>query len=481
MNRYHKFIRVQLSAVLIATLLAFSQSGIAETGTPVIRWNEVTLQAIRVTNPGPTIAARALAVVNTCMFDAWAAYDPNAKGTRLGETLRRRSAERTNANKEKAISFAAQLCLADLFPSERQRFDNLMGEFGFDQNDNTAASGIGKVAAKAVLRFRHHDGSNQLGDLNPGAYSDYTDYRAVNEPDRLNDLNHWQPLTVGNIAQTFMTPHWGKVIPYALSSGSQFRKITPAPADYYSEPERYEIQARQILEYSANLTDERKAIAEYWADGPNSELPPGHWILFTAYVSKRDHHNLDQDVKVFFAVSNALFDASIVAWDAKRFFDYVRPVSAINFLYAGQSVESWQGTIQGEDWRPYQSGTAATPPFPEYFSGHSMFSAAGAETLKLFTNNDFFGFAVTITKGSSKVESEVPANDTILYWATFSDAADEAGISRRYRGIHFIDGDLVSRKIGRLVGQQAWEKTLKYFGARRENPRSHRFHHRHSD
>jgi hypothetical protein len=326
------------------------------------------------------------------------------------------------------------------------------------------------VAAKAVLDFRHHDGSNQLGDLNPGAYTDYTGYTAVNTPDSIVDPNHWQPLQIGANTQKFITPHWGNVIPYALTSGSQFRKITPPPADYNTEPERYELQAQQVLEYSSHLTDEKKVIAEYWADGPNSELPPGHWALFAQFVSERDHHTVDQDVKMFFAVSNAIFDASIASWDAKRFYDYVRPVTAIHFLYAGKQVESWQGLINGEDWKPYQAASVVTPPFPEYYSGHSIFSAAGAETLKLFTKNDNFGFSVTIPAGSSRVEPGlVPANDTTLYWATFTDAADEAGISRRFGGIHFIDGDLISRKIGRLVGQQAWKKTLAYFNDDREH------------
>ena len=470
-----------LLSASISALLSFNSSVFASTGTVVTQWNEAALEAIRVTHPGPPIVARALAIVDTCMFDAWAAYDKRAMGTRLGSTLRRPANERSTNNKEEAISFAAHECLSDLFPSEINSFNTLMTTLGYDpnnsSNDHTQPAGIGNIAAKAVLDFRHHDGSNQLGDLNPGPYTDYTGYSPINSPNSIVDPNHWQPLQVGANIQKFITPHWGKVIPYALKSGSQFRKNTPPPADYNTEPELYELQAQQILEYSSHLTDEKKVIAEYWADGPNSELPPGHWALFAAFVSERDHHTLDQDVKMFFAVANAIFDASIASWDAKRYFDYVRPVTAINFLYDGKIVESWQGSVDGADWKPYQAASVVTPPFPEYYSGHSIFSAAGAETLKLFTKNDHFGFSVTVPAGSSRVEPGlVPANDTTLYWATFSDAADEAGISRRYGGIHFIDGDLVSRKIGRLVGQQAWEKTLKYFNDRKEDSHNDRGH-----
>jgi len=455
-------------AAIATVLLAPYSSAFASTHSVVTQWNDAALEAIRTTHPGPPVVARALAIAHTCIFDAWAAYDKKAKGTRLGQKLRRPENEHNQVNKEKAISYAAHECLIDHFPSEAASFDALMNHLGYDPADNAndpaTPAGIGNIAAKAVLDFRHHDGSNQLGDLHPGAYSDYTGYTPVNTPTAINDPNHWQPLQVGDNVQQFIAPHWGEVTPYAMKSGRQFRKTLRKPADYVTEPRRYEIQARQVLEYSAHLTDEKKVIAEYWADGPSSELPPGHWTLFAEYVSARDHHMLDQDVKMFFALTNAVFDASIAGWDAKRYFDYVRPVTAIQYLFAGQTVESWQGSIDGADWRPYQAANVVTPPFSEYVSGHSVFSAAAAETLKLFTKDDHFGFSVTIPAGSSRVEPGlVPANDTVLYWATFTDAADEAGISRRYGGIHFIDGDLESRKLGRSIGQLAWEKSQKYF------------------
>ena len=75
----------------------------------------------------------------------------------------------------------------------------------------------------------------------------------------------------------------------------------------------------------------------YWADGPSTETPPGHWMLFAQAVSRRDRHSLDDDVKMFFALGNALLDASIAAWDCKVAFDSVRPVSAIRFLFGGQA------------------------------------------------------------------------------------------------------------------------------------------------
>src|SRR5204862_3023769 len=198
----------------------------------VLQWNEATVDAIRNMKSGPPIAARAFAITHTAMFDAWAAYDPVAKGTRLGSSLRRPEVERTAANKEEAMSFAAYRVLVDLFPTQTTVFDALMSSLGYDPSDTSvdtsSPSGIGNVCAQALLNYRHADGSNQLGDLHPGAYSDYTGYVPVNTADTLNDANKWQPLRVGSSVQQFVTPQWGRVVPFALSAGSQFRPAGPA-------------------------------------------------------------------------------------------------------------------------------------------------------------------------------------------------------------------------------------------------------------
>jgi hypothetical protein len=424
--------------------------------------------------------------LHTCIYDAWAAYDPQAVGTRFGNLLRRPAAEHTTANKEEAISYAAYRALVDLFPTEVATFTGLMGTLGYSLGsaatslDPSTPSGIGNLAAQAVIAFRHGDGANQLGDLHPGAYSDYTGYVPVNDPDHINDPNAWQPLRVptaagGGVVQQYIAPHWGLVTPFALTSGAQF---LPGEGPELYPSDEYREQALEVLEYSANLTDERKVIAEYWADGPSSELPPGHWCLFAQCVSSSAGHDLDADVKMFFAMTNAIFDASIVGWDAKRAFNSVRPVTAIHYLFTGEQVTAWggpfHGTIQidGGDWQPYQAATVVTPPFPEYISGHSIFSAAGAEILKRFTGSDTFPTCPALPNihpytqpaGSSRVEpGAVPAADVTLSWATFSEAADQAGLSRRYGGIHFVKGDLIGRELGRLVAAQAWDKAQSYF------------------
>lgn len=457
----------------------------------VVVWNDAALQSVRETHPPPTAVARALAVVSTAVYDAWAAYDPTAVGTRLGGTLRRPAAERTVPNTRRAVSFAAALALVDLFPHAAQvaRVTALLSALGYDPADLTATSlrpddpaAVARQATGALLAYRHADGSNQSGSLSGGVpYGDYTGYVPVNTVTMLLDPNRWQPLRVSNgsggfVTQKAATPFWGRVTPFALTSGAQFRPLVP-PARYdRTDPtapgsRAYVQQADEVLAFSARLTDRTKMTAEYWADGPSSELPPGHWTLFAKFVSRRDHHTVGQDAAIFFALTNAMLDASVVAWDAKRVFDSERPVTAIHFLYAGRPVRAWAGPyrgtqlIDGAAWQPYQASTVVTPPFPEYFSGHSLFSAAAAEVLARATGGDRFGGSVTFQRGSSRVEpGAVPATAITLLWPTFSAAANEAGLSRRYGGIHFVQGDTVARRIGRLVGAQAWSKAQAYIG-----------------
>ena len=220
----------------------------------------------------------------------------------------------------------------------------------------------------------------------------------------------------------------------------------------------------------ANLTDKEKVIAEYWADGPASELPPGHWCLFGQWISNRDNYNLDQDVQMFFLIGNAVMDSGIASWEAKQFYDTSRPITAFRYYLKDQQVRSWVGgttlafqTTTGQNWLPYQPDTFITPPFPEYVSGHSTFSSASAEVLKRFTGSDAFGWYASFGTGYSKIEVASPKSVVTLGWASFTEAANEAGLSRIYGGIHFESGNLEGQKLGRKIGESVWNKAQTFF------------------
>jgi len=206
-----------------------------------------------------------------------------------------------------------------------------MAQLGYDINDTslniTEPSGIGNVACTAVLDFRHSDGSNQLGNMTASGvpYADYTDYIAVNKPSTVPvsdfstviDPNRWQPLTYFNgvkvVTPVFVGAQWYKVTPFAMTSNDEFLPFVSrfGPALFGSST--YLQQAEELIALSAGLTDMQKMIAEYWANGPHSELPPGHWDLFAQFVSARDQHTVDDDAKMFFALTNAISDAGIAA------------------------------------------------------------------------------------------------------------------------------------------------------------------------
>jgi hypothetical protein len=461
----------------------------------VLAWNQQLLNAIAATRTGPTIAARALAVVHTAIYDAWAAYDPVAVDTRqrlrANPDLRQPAAERTLDNKTKAVSFAAY-ALVDLFPAQAQRgaFAAQMGDLGYaiDGSDTSTAAIVGAAAAQAVLDYRHHDGANQLGDRNGGApYSDYTGYQPVNTWDQVKDPDRWQPLCIptpppgatecaGRI-QTYPTPHWDHVTPFALTKPDQFR--APGPYTYLGpdgKPSgKYVDQIDKMTQYSKQLDDFRKTTAEYWEDGPGSVTPPGHWNQFAQWVARRDTNTLDEDARLFFALNGALLDTSISAWDGKGRWDSIRPISAVRWLQRGKIIQAWGGPykgpsyIKGEDWIPYRPANDPAPPFAEYASGHSTFSGAAAEVLTGFTGRGNFEMTVTIAAGSSQVEPRtdthpgVPAKPITLKWTNFRYAAEQAGLSRQYGGIHFEHGDKDAREAGSSVGKNAWAKAVTYF------------------
>jgi hypothetical protein len=354
-------LRVPSRFVLVFLLFGVAIPAEAATGRVVVRWSTAALQAVRQSGMAPPAVARALAIVHTCMYDAWAAYDPVATGVHYHVKALAQSDEEAAA---RAVSFAAYRALNDVFPGQQRLFDSVMSELGYARLESTDPDRVlGLEAASAGLLARTADGSNQAQ-----GYADDTGYTAVNSPDTLIDPYRWQPLRLADgTVQRFTLPQWPAVTPFALRSADQFR---PPPPMTFPDGQ-FRAQALELLHLSARLTDRQKVIATYWADGPSTETPPGHWHLFALFVSSRDSHTLEQDVKMFFALANALMDAGIAAWDSKIHYDYVRPISAIRFLFAGQPVRAWagpgQGTalINGDRWTPF----IATPSFAEYVSG----------------------------------------------------------------------------------------------------------------
>lgn len=510
--------------------------------TVSVIWDR-TVQQMIIENTGangPTIASRAYAMVHTAMYDAWSSYDDTAvrvsfdlEGDNAGlEAL----AISTDANKEKAMSFAAFTVLSQLLPGQDALLETVMQDrLGYDlTDDGSVEAAIGIDAAEDLLALRIDDGSNEAG----GYTGTFTPTNP--DPSQINDITAWTPESVPidpeGVApyQEFLTPQWGEVESFALledaNGDTDFSATLPVPpkaffADAYADSvlnfdaatitlsadlelagvtylagETIDVsqaligpvinqgfidQAMEVVNISANLTDEEKIIAEFWEDAGQTAFPPGTFMTFAQFVSARDDHSIDDDAAMFLAMGNAVFDAGIATWEAKVEYDYVRPVRAIRDLgelgligemgvdeitgETGYVVQAWGGiddtgagrgtmTILAENFVTFQRPDSdASPPFSEYTSGHSGFSSAGAEVLLRFTGSDDFGGSVTFEPGSTQFELGVPLVETTLSWDTFSEAADEAGLSRLYGGIHFTDGDENGRDLGRQVGADAYD------------------------
>jgi hypothetical protein len=440
----------------------------------------------------PTIGSRMLAIIVTSMYDAWAVYDDKAVGTRLGSAARRPVAERTLANKEKAVAYACYRAMLYVFPEDAQWLAEQMQKHGLDPDDASTdpatPQGMGNRAAAAVIAYRRHDGANQHGDevgSNGKPYADYTFYRPVNPVDKITDPDCWQPIPFsdgkgGTITLGFLTPHWYRVKLFALERSDQFRP--PPPPKVSSEQLRREVD--EVIKFNASLTPEQKAIVEFMRDGPRSTGQSGHWLRFAQDVSRRDKHNIDQDVKLFFAVGNTAFDAFIAAWEAKRYYDSSRPWTLVRHYYAGKKVAGWGGPGQGvvmlpaEKWHPYSPSTFITPPFPGYVSGHSTVSGACAKTLELFTGSDSFGETEKRLAGSltepgfacelmQRFHGKSPDGkmtcDVALKLPTFTATAEMAGISRIMGGYHIQADNIEGLRLGRKVAEYIWPKTQAYF------------------
>lgn len=480
----------------------------AENPSAAYRWLEIILEAsarrVDRTAAKPTIISREMMISCTGMFDAWAAYDDKAVGTRLGGKLRRPAAERTTANKEKAIGMAVIRCLADVFPEDLEWVEATARKMGVDfanrSTDCSTPEGVGNTVAAAIIEYRHRDGANQLGDekgSNGKPYSDYTGYKPVRAPGEEQDPDHWMPISFADpkdpkaprITPPGLTPHWFKVRTVGLDSSDQFRLPGPPKAD--SGQMRKEVD--ECIEANANLTLYQKAIVEFMRDGPRSTGQSGHWLRFAQDLSRRDRYDLDQDVKLFFSIANIAFDAFVACWEEKYRFDSSRPYWYVRWFYRGKTVKGYAGPCKGvktmpaEEWHPYSPDTFVTPPFPGYPSGHATVSGASAKILALFSGSDRCEFVAKKQAGElteadcttyemQAVEGvpnkEVPESRAIdLPLPTWSSTAEMAAESRMLGGYHIRTDNEDGLKLGRQIAEFAWPRYKAYWEGTAPEPK----------
>jgi hypothetical protein len=475
----------------------------------------------------------------------------------------------------------------------------LMYDLGFDvdfvtETGNTPAA-VGNRIGTHMIEVGLTDGANEIGNYGDPSYAPVNEPMVVKLPGTaMVDPNRWQPLALDLIisqngiplpgkVQQIVGAGWNYASPFALEGeGGPTLHVDPGPPPQLGVDDAgFKASARLLIEYSRQLDpddgvlidispgargnntlgtndgtghavnpvtgqpyaphvvprgDFARVLTEYWADGPQSETPPGHWNVVANEVSDvlpehrvggvgPDLDRLEWDVKLYFTLNGAVHDAAIVAWGLKRHYDSARPISMIRWLcengqatdpndpsydpdgidlepglievitpastapgerhehlaehlgeiairaYGGPPATPTEGPVGAKwirclEWIPYQLKTFVTPAFPGYTSGHSTFSRAAAEVMTLFTGDPFVpgGYAEHVHPAgtSLKVESG-PSVDVHLQWATYYDAADQAGLSRLYGGIHIEADDFNGRITGSQVGIDAFAAAMQYF------------------
>jgi hypothetical protein len=406
----------------ICILLAVAVASLARADA-VFEWNDVALAAIQRNSSSPPVAARALAMTHVAIYDAVNSIEPTH------ESFRVHIPDSPTASREAAAAQAAFRVLWTLYPTERQRLEGALARSLAQVPDGPAKSAglrLGDAVAQRVIAWRNNDGSARVVAYSPGT-----------EPGK------WRPTPPDY--QPALMPQWASVTPFGIAYASQFRP--PFPPELTSSEYARDFHEVRVLgsAHSAVRDPDKTQTAHFWADGPGTVTPPGHWNRIAQTVARSRNLSLHENARLFALLNVALADAAIVCWDMKYACNFWRPVTAIHEA----DTDGNDKTGRDASWR----SLLPTPPFPSCTSGHSTFSGAAAQVLALFFDQDNIGF--TDVSGLPKASRK---------FASFSQAADEAGRSRVYGGIHFEFDNRGGLKSGRAVGRYIFDRYMKPLG-----------------
>lgn len=303
-----------------------------------------------------------------------------------------------------------------------------MKDIGIPKDVFDRSVALGDTIGGAIIKWSTKDNYAQTRSMPKFTVS-------VNNPAR------WQP-TAPDYADA-LEPHWNKIRPMAMDSAAQFMPVRPTPFDS-SKTSRFYKEAYEVYQTVADSTAERIAIGHYWDDSPASTnnvghvnfvikkvTPPGHWLYINMYATRQAQKGIYEVAEAYAKLAIAEFDAGISCWDEKYRSEVIRP-------------ETYIGKYIKPSWTPI----IVTPPFPEYPSGHSVFSGAGSSVL-----NGLWGENVPFTDST-----EVQFGMEVRAFKSFDEAAQQAAISRMYAGIHYRpaceNGILQGQNVGKYVLQK---------------------------
>jgi len=370
------------------------------------RWNEFQRQLIIEERPNPPRASRGLAYVSVAMYDAMvAAWDAKYRYLRARPSKYRNPpsvygpepVSPSYVSERAAMGAAAADVLKYLFPTRAADIDAKLAE-SHDadlysgvhfRSDVEEGEEIGHAVATLVLDRAANDNSE----------APYTGTRLMGP-------GYWVPTPPGNIMNP-LEPQWGGLRTWLLTDGRELRPPAP-PA--FGTPE-FDQQVNEVWQVNISLTPERLAIAQFWADGPGTATPPGHWNQIGVDIGFSHGWTDPRMARMLALLGVAQMDAFIACWDGKYFWWCVRPVTVVRARY-------------NPTWEP----PIVTPPFPSYASGHSTTSGAASLLLAHLFPED----------SVSLIQMGI-----------------EAMNSRLYGGIHFSFDNLVGFNMGSIIGVRA--------------------------
>lgn len=391
-------------------------------------WVRLTLELVRHTPTyTPPVASRAIAYIGITAFETVALDDPDLQtlAGQLNElTAFPVPAGGVTYDRAVVLHTALGRVVADLFantgPTGQRALtsvtDHLRAEITADVPADvvSASEDLGWRIAAHVIAWADEDGGAVVENM--GFPADYTPS---------TDPGHWAPTNLIRMQQTPLLPNWGSNRSFAMPAGTTC--TSPPPMEYSEDPtSAFYAQAQGVVDIKAALTPDQTAIARFWADDAMlSMTPPGHWVAIAMQIMTRDAAPLDVQVEVLARLGVAMADGFIGCWQAKFEYNAIRPITYIRKLIDPK----WESLLN-------------TPPFPEYPSGHSVQSAAAATVLTAYFGEDF------AFEDASRTDDGLPARSFPSFWA----AAEEAGISRLYGGIHFLAAIEQGQLQGRCIG-----------------------------
>ena len=435
-------------------------AGPAQGDDAVVEWNDIAGQAAVSAcispAPNPFHESRLFAMAHIAVHDALNAiqrrYDSYAYHEPAAGTA---SPEAATAAAMHAVLSAALPEIPDIYPPgvkdscvnsaldllDSAYNDALAGIPDDEARDNGVA--VGHAAAAAILALRDGDGSDT--PFADPFYSEGTTPGGYRFTDGF-------PFAVA--------PQWGEVTPFGLQSGAQFRPPEPyrvscerprdaaqrASCRLYAK-EVAEVQALGTAGPSGRSADQTE-VALFWL-----ESSPLAWNRMGRSVTGDFGLDLWDNARLFALLNIALADGYVASMNAKYFFNYWRPETAIRL---GES-DGNPGTVGDPDWFPL----VPTPPIPDYPSAHAVEGAAAAEVFRRVFQSDFAEISACSLTLPDPSQLCGGANEVRRHYSRFSDAAGENGESRVLVGFHFrlaVDEGL---KQGRKIGAEAVKKHLR--------------------